>query len=445
MDIVEFSFLLGIFCVGVLTLVLVFFRGNAANDFLHPISERVDRLETRIERILREEIGANRNESSEVHRKTFQTTNDFIARFGDSIRRELIRLSEMQRESFEKFSQRLGDLIERNEMKMDEVRKTVEVRLETIQKDNNEKLEKMRETVDEKLHKTLEQRLGDSFRIVGERLELVHKGLGEMQTLAMGVGDLKRVLQNVKARGTWGEVQLGNILDDMLTPDQYAKNVATKKGSRDRVEFAIKLPAKNDSLRTIFLPIDAKFPMEDYQGLTDASEKGDMEAVERFSQALENRMKSEAKDIMTKYLDPPYTTDFGILFLPNNGLYAEALRRPGFAEKLQREYRVIITGPITIAAIINSLQMGFRTLAIEKRSSEVWELLGSVKKQFSLFGDILEKTQKKLHEASKTLDDASQKSRTIERRLDKVQELPLGEQQRRLDTDYMKDDEDKLK
>jgi DNA recombination protein RmuC len=285
----------------------------------------------------------------------------------------------------------------------------------------------MRETVDEKLHATLEKRLGESFKLVSERLDLVHKGLGEMQTLATGVGDLKKVLQNVKTRGTWGEVQLGNLLDEMMTTEQYEKNVATKKDSADRVEFAIKIPAKDEKIKHIWLPIDAKFPLEDFQSLIDAEEKNDPVLIDKLSKALENRIKSEAKDIRDKYLDPPYTTDFGILFLPIESLYAEVLRRPGLSDTLQREYKVIITGPTTIAAILNSLQMGFRTLAIEKRSSEVWSVLGAIKKEFITFGDLLDKTHKKLQEASNTIDDASKKSRTIERKLSKVQELPSPE------------------
>lgn len=397
----EIFLLLGIIVIGGLTLFFVsrFGRGEGT---VQPILERVEKLEGRIEQLVRQEISINRRESSETN---------------DRMRKEIT-------DRLEYVARILGDLIDRNEAKMNEVRRSVEQRLENIQKDNSEKLEKMRETVDEKLHATLEKRLGESFKRVDERLELVHRGLGEMQTLAAGVGDLKKVLQNVKTRGTWGEVQLGTLLDDILTPDQYVKNIVTKKGSNDRVEFAIRIPAKDEKLKTIFLPIDAKFPLEDYQGLIDASEKGDVEAIDRFSKALEIRIKSEAKDIMTKYLDPPYTTDFGILFLPNEGLYAEVLRRPGLSDVLRREYRVIITGPTTIAAILNSLQMGFRTLAITKRSSEVWEVLGSIKKEFITFGDLLDKTHKKLQEASNTIETASRKSRTIEKRLGKVQELP---------------------
>jgi DNA recombination protein RmuC len=264
--------------------------------------------------------------------------------------------------------------------------------------------------------------------MVSERLELVHKGLGEMQTLASGVGDLKKVLTNVKTRGTWGEIQLGNLLEQILTLEQYAQNVVTKKGSNERVEFAIKLPGRDKNDSVVWLPIDAKFPLEDYQKLVEAQEQANLGLIEEFGKLLETRIKSEAKDIREKYIDPPHTTDFGILFLPVEGLYAEVLRRPGLCDLLQREYRVTITGPTTLAALLNSLQMGFRTLAIEKRSSEVWVVLGAIKTEFAKFGELLDKTHKKLEEASNIIDDATKKSRTIEKKLNKVQELPLSKQ-----------------
>lgn len=358
------------------------------------LRETMDRGNERMVNALRAEMAANRKESTDT-------------------RREILS--------------KLEELIDKNGERMERVREVVERKLENIQKDNSEKLEKMRLTVDEKLHETLEKRLGDSFKLVSQRLELVHKGLGEMQTLASGVGDLKKVLQNVKTRGTWGEVQLGNLLEQFMTPDQYEKNVATKKNSNDRVEFAIKIPCKDDALKNLWLPIDAKFPLEDFQSLMEAEERGDAMLIDKLSKALEFRIKSEAKDIRDKYLDPPYTTDFGILFLPIESLYAEVLRRPGLADMIQREYKVILTGPTTIAAIMNSLQMGFRTLAIEKRSSEVWSVLGVVKSEFGKFGDILEKTQKKLQEASNNIETAASKTRNIEKKLSKVQELPVSE------------------
>jgi DNA recombination protein RmuC len=305
----------------------------------------------------------------------------------------------------------------------DSLRETVERRLQALQDDNGKKLEQMRQTVDEKLNATLEKRLTESFRLVSERLEAVHKGLGEMQALASGVGDLKRVLTNVKTRGTMGEVVLGGLLEQMLSPEQYEKNVATRKGSLDRVEYAIKLPGHDDG--HVWLPLDAKFPQEDYQRLLDARDAADAAGAEAALRQLIARIKLEAKTIRDKYIDPPNTVDFAIMFVPVEGLYAEILQTPGLHESLQREYRVSVTGPTTLCAYLNSLQLGFRTLAIQKRSSEVWELLGVVKTHFGKFGDLLEKTRKKLTEAGNSIEDASRKSRYIEKRLSRVQELPV--------------------
>ena len=294
-----------------------------------------------------------------------------------------------------------------------------------MQSDNATRLEQMRQTVDERLTSTLEQRLGESFKQVSERLEQVHKGLGEMQTLAAGVGDLKQVLTNVKTRGTWGEVQLGMLLEQIMTPEQYEANVACKLGCAERVEFAIRLPGQpGRDGEVVWLPIDAKFPVEDYQRMLDAQDKGDLAGMDAALKALEARIKASAKDIQTKYLDPPRTTDFAIMFLPTEGLYAEVLRRPGLVESLQGNFRVLVTGPTTLGALLNSLQMGFRILTVEKRSSEVWQLLGAVKTQFGQFGGLLEKVHKKLDQASTTIEDAARKSRTIERSLRTVQELP---------------------
>lgn len=308
-----------------------------------------------------------------------------------------------------------------------QLRATLHERLTEIQADTAKKLEEMRKTVDEKLHATLELRLGESFKRVSEHLERVHRGLGEMQTLAAGVGDLKRVLTNVKIRGTWGEVQLGALIEQMLTPEQYAKNVRTVPNSNDMVEFAIKLPGKEDG-SPVWLPIDAKFPVEDYQRLMDAQDKADFEQVEQAAKALENRIKQEAKTIRDKYIEPPHTTDFGIMFLPTEGLYAEVLRRPGLAESIQRDYRVIVSGPTTFAAVLNSLQMGFRTLTIEKRSSEIWILLGAVKTEFGKFGDVIEATQSKLEAASKQFESVSQRTRAINRKLKNVEALPVADE-----------------
>lgn len=303
------------------------------------------------------------------------------------------------------------------------MRETVEGRLKSLQEENSQKLEQMRSTVDEKLHETLERRLGESFKLVSERLEQVHEGLGEMRTLASGVGDLKRVLTNVKTRGTWGEIQLGSLLEQLLPPGQFATNVATKTGSNERVEFAIKLPGRDGRDEPVWLPLDAKFPQEDFHRLVEAAEQANSTLVDEAGKMLENRIRGEAKSIREKYLDPPRTTDFAILFLPTEGLYAEVTRRTGLLESLQRDFRVTVMGPTTVAAFLNSLQMGFRTLAIERRSSEVWALLGGVKVEFARFGEILERTKKKLQEATNTIDAASQRSRVIQQKLKDVQQL----------------------
>jgi DNA recombination protein RmuC len=296
-----------------------------------------------------------------------------------------------------------------------------------LQDDNSKSLEQMRQTVDEKLQGTLEKRLGESFKLVSERLELVHKGLGEMQTLASGVGDLKRVLTNVKTRGTWGEIQLAALLEQILTPEQYDKNVATKLAN-ERVEFTINLPGRSDdSSDCVWLPIDSKFPIEDYQRLVEAQEASDVEGAAAAGKQLEARVKSCARMICDKYLNPPKTTDFAIMFLPTEGLYAETVRRTGLVEILQRECRVVIAGPTTLAALLNSLQMGFRTLAIQQRSSEVWNLLAAVKEEFTKYGDVLSKVQKKLNEASKTIELAETRTRVIQKKLKRVEGLPTTE------------------
>jgi DNA recombination protein RmuC len=299
---------------------------------------------------------------------------------------------------------------------MQDLKATVDSRLSTIQFENERKLDQMRQTVDEKLQGTLEARLGESFRQVSERLEQVYSGLGEMKTLASGVGDLKRVLTNVKTRGTWGEVQLGAIIEQLLAPEQFARNVATS-GSGERVEYAVKLPGRDSSGEPVWLPIDAHFPMEDYLHLMEASERGDGEASEKASRQLEMTLRLCAKNLSEKYLAPPFTTDFGILFLSTEGLYAEAMRRPSFADAIQRDYRVVLSGPSTLAALLNALQMGFRTLAIQKRSSEVWETLGSVKTEFSKYAQVLVIVKKKLSQAQDSIDKAETRTRAIQRTL----------------------------
>lgn len=332
--------------------------------------------------------------------------------------------------------QKLENTRKSTEEKLELIRKTVEDRLIYMQKDNADKLEKMRVTVDEKLQGTLEQRLGESFKIVNDRLESVYKGLGEMQNLAQGVGDLKKIFTNVKARGTWGEIELGNILEEYLTPDQYLKSAKTRPNATEFVEFAIKLPGKTDG-QNVLLPVDSKFPVEDYKRLVDAEEIGDLDAINDARKSLENSIKLFAKDIHDKYIETPYTTDFGIMFLPTESLYCEVIKNTVLIETLTQKYRVVVSGPNTFVALLNSLQMGFRTLAIEKRSSEVWKLLGGVKSEFEKFGDLLDKTNKKLQEISNTMERASAKTRTIQRKLKNVEALPIGDENEFYGTDLL--------
>ncbi|PZP34593.1 MAG: DNA recombination protein RmuC [Roseateles depolymerans] len=338
------------------------------------------------------------------------------------------RSAQAQTEAMQRLSdamrEQLRAMSASSEQRLAEVRQSVEQRLTAIQQDNEKKLEQMRATVDEKLHATLEQRLGESFKQVAERLEQVHKGLGEMQNLARDVGSLNRVLTNVKTRGVFGEVQLAGLLEQVFTPEQYASNVATLPGSTERVEFAIKLPGQRDDGQPLWLPIDAKFPREDYERLLEAQERADAAAAEASAKAIETRLRLEARTIREKYVGPPHTTDFAILFVPTEGLYAEALRRPGLVEGLQREHKVMLCGPTTLLATLSSLQMGFRTLALEKRSAEVWEVLGAVKTEFGKFGEVLAKTKKKLEEASNTIDAAEVRTRAMTRKLKGVEALP---------------------
>ncbi len=405
--------------------LLLFLILRSRRDKVSSELERLGQGQERGERLLREEMARGREEAARGSQQVREEVTAVVKGWGDSTVNSIGQLGLQQKSQFDTFATQLVTLTESNEKRMNELRATVDGRLKQIQDENAGKLEQMRQTVDERLTATLEQRLGESFKQVSERLEAVHKGLGEMQTLAAGVGDLKQVLTNVKTRGTWGEVQLGMLLEQIMTPDQYQANVACKLGCGERVEFAIRLPGQdggNDE--EVWLPIDAKFPVEDYQRMLEAQERGDSAGMELALKGLEARVKASAKDIQTKYLDPPRTTDFGIMFLPTEGLYAEVLRRPGLAESLQRDCRVVVAGPTTLAALLNSLQMGFRTLAVEQRSSEVWQLLGAVKTQFGHFGGLLDKVHKKLDQASSTIEDAARKSRTIERKLRTVQELP---------------------
>jgi DNA recombination protein RmuC len=346
---------------------------------------------------------------------------DAIARSTRHLTGQHTAVARIQNAQIDGFAQQLARLVESNERRLAEVRDTLEARLGALQQDNAAKLEQMRATVDEKLHATLEQRLGESFRLVSDRLEQVHRGLGEMQALAADVGDLKRVLANVKTRGVWGEVQLGALLEQMLAPGQYAANVATVPGSTERVEFAIRLPGGDTA---VWLPVDAKFPREDWERLQQAHDRADAAAAEEAGRALESRIRAEARRIRAKYVAPPATTDFALLFLPTEGLYAEVVRRAGLVDELQREHRVVVAGPTTLCALLNSLQMGFRTLAVEQRTSEVWAVLGAVKTEFGRFGDVLSKTRQQLQTVSNSLDTAEVRSRAIVRRLRDVEALP---------------------
>jgi DNA recombination protein RmuC len=409
-----------------LFIVLVLFVIRHSNQALEHSFEALEKDLARIENAIRDEAGRSREESGGNAREAREELSRAFKHLGDSISARMAETGGLLKNQLDTFSSQLNHLTTTNDKRLEQMRATVENQLKALQEDNNRKLEQMRATVDEKLHNTLEQRLGQSFKIVSDRLELVHKGLGEMQSLATGVGDLKKVLTNVKTRGVIGEYQLENILEQMLTPEQYAKNVKTKNGSNAMVEFAVKLPGRKDTQQIVWLPLDAKFPTEDYQNLLSAYEGADTERIESARKQLAGRIKLFAKDIQSKYIDPPNTTDFGIMFLPFEGLYAEVLRL-GLFEVVQREHKIVISGPTTLAAFLNSLQMGFRTLAIEKRSSEVWEILGAVKTEFGKFGEILDKTQKKLKEASNVIDQAGVRSRAIERKLRDVQELPLKE------------------
>lgn len=388
------------------------------------VEERLDRIHGELagglDR-LREVFSGASGRMAEETTRTLQS-------FNDSVLKAMASMSEMQKTEFSAFAAELGRLSEASARRIEALRQAVEENLGAIREENRARLEEMRRTVDEKLEGTLEKRLGESFRQVSERLEQVHRGLGEMHALAAGVGDLKRMLANVKTRGTWGEVQLGAMLAEVLSPEQVAENVATREGG-ERVEFAIRLPGRGEGGEPVLLPIDAKFPLEDYLRLTEAQERADPAAIEEASRGLEARIRQCAADIARKYLNPPRTTDFAILFLPTEGLFAEVLRRPGLAESIQRVNRVVIAGPTTLWSILTSLQVGFRTLAIQRRSSEVWRLLAAVKAEWARYGEILQRVQKKLHEASSTIEQAERRSRAIGRRLREVEELPEAKAQ----------------
>lgn len=360
-----------------------------------------------------------RNEQSALRQELSSSTQMSVKNLGDMIAASQNAYAISQSKSLAQLEERLKTFSLTNEQQLDNIRHSVENRLNYIQEDNNKKLEEMRKTVDERLQQSIEEKMNRSFSLVNERLEQVYKGLGEMQSLAVGVGDLKKVLSNVKTRGILGEIQLSAILSEILSPEQYGENVATKKGSKNVVEFAVKLPSDDDKF--IYLPIDSKFPGDTYAALRDAIDEGDKIKIDLAAKALITRIKSEAKDIHDKYIDPPYTTESAIMFLPFEGLYSEAVNR-GLVEILQRDYKVNIAGPSTMAALLNSLQMGFKTLAVQKRSAEVWEILGAVKQEFDKFGDVLEATQQRLDQANKELDKlVGVRTRQIQRKLKDVQ------------------------
>ena len=445
-------------------------RGSQADGFLEKTTERFIRIDTANERIERE-LRAEIKDSAQSNRQEIAHS---VAQSGQSLAAQITNIATVQNNQIDSFAQQLVKLTDANEVRLStlqksvderlaalqktidehlagfaqdarngreesantlkrfgdglnqqltDVRATLEARLKDIETQNAAKLDEMRKTVDETLHATLEKRLGESFKLVSGQLEAVHKGLGEMQTLASGVGDLKRVLTNVKSRGGWGEVQLGAILEEMLTPDQYAKNVATIPGSGERVEFALRFPGEGTTAQA-WLPIDSKFPNEDYERILAAQETADVVALDAATKSLENRIKLEAKSISSKYIAPPHTLNLAILFLPTEGLYAEVLRRPGLADTLQRDYRVSVAGPTTLSALVTAFQQGFRTLAIQKRSAEVWQILGAVKTEFGRFGDVLAKTKKQLEAAANSIDAAEVRTRAMTRELKKVEALP---------------------
>lgn len=385
-------------------------------------ASRVSRMN---EQALREELRAGRDEARSAGKDLREEVSGGLRSTGEALSRTLEGLGKAQQAHLEAMTRQLKELTESNQNALESIRKTLDSRVREIQEGNEKKLEEMRKTVDEKLHETLEKRLGESFKLVSDRLEAVHKGLGEMQNLATGVGDLKRVLTNVKVRGTWAEVQLGAILEQMLTPAQYEKNVRVRSESPETVEYAVRLPGpRSDPDACVWLPIDSKFPQEDYLRVQEAAESGDPEAVQRAAEGLARTVRLAAKDIHEKYVHPPHTTDFGIMFLATEGLYAEVLRQPALVDELLQRYRVVVAGPTTLAAILSSLRMGFQTLAIEQRAVEVWKVLGAVKTEFGKFGEVLEKVKRQLNMASRTLEETGVRTRAMEKKLRSVEQLP---------------------
>jgi DNA recombination protein RmuC len=387
----------------------------------------LDRAQEREERMLREEAARSREESARAAKAQREELNESLRSLGETNLKSISEIGNILKSQLETVAAQTGKLTESNEARLESLRSVVDLRLKQLQEDNSQQIERMRATVDEKLQGTLEKRLGESFQMVSERLERVHQGLGAMQQLASDVGGLQRVLTNVKTRGGWGEVQLGALLEQVLTPDQFARNVKTRDGGGEMVDFAIKLPGDENGA-PVWLPIDAKFPIEDYQRLVAAQESSDVAATEEAMKSLETQLRKSAKDIRAKYINPPRTTDFALMFLPTEGLFAEAIRRVELAEQVQRECRVSFVGPTTLGALLNSLQMGFRTLAIQERSSEVWNLLAAVKTEFGKFGAVLDGVKKKLQEASNKIEEVDVRSRVITKQLRAVEESPSNPQ-----------------
>ncbi len=377
---------------------------------------------------VREELRAGREESAGRSRELREEVSGSLGKTAELLTNTVGQLGTTQKEQLESVTTQVRSLVESNQQRMDGLRATISEQLNEMREANEKKLEEMRRTVDEKLQGTLEKRLGESFKLVSERLDAVHKGLGEMQNLATGVGDLKNVLTNVKVRGTWAEYQLEAILEQVLTPEQFDRNVATREGSSERVEFAIRLPGRGDDPEDcVWLPIDSKFPQEDYLRLAEAAREGDADSVAQSTKELLRSVTQSAKTISDKYLNPPRTTDFAVLYLPTEGLYAEVLRQPGLVSQLQQDHRVVVSGPTTIAALLNSLRLGFRSLAIEQQASEVWQVLAAVKAEFGKFGGVLDKVKKQLATASNTIDETQTRTRAMARKLREVEQLPAGE------------------
>jgi len=385
---------------------------------------RATKASDRAGREVRDELRMSREEARSAGRELREEVSGSLKSTNEVLAKTLEGMGKLQQAQLEGMTKQLRELTESNQGALDRIRFTFDSRVKELQEGNEKKLDEMRQTVDEKLHDTLEKRLGESFKLVSDRLEAVHKGLGEMQHLATGVGDLKRVLTNVKVRGTWAEVQLGAILEQILTPDQFERNVRVKSDSLESVEFAVRLPGPKDAPGAcVWLPIDSKFPQEDYLRLQEAAERADAGAIQAATDSLVRTVRSAAKDIYDKYISPPNTTDFAIMFLATEGLYAEVLRQPAFIEDLQHRYRVVVAGPTTLAAILSSLRMGFQTLAIEQRAVEVWRVLGAIKTEFGKFGDVLDKVKRQLNTASRTIEETGVRSRAIEKKLRSVEQL----------------------